>query len=140
MPRLVRARPRAQGRGRAEAPAGGPAAKPKRISLLGSTGSIGTQTLDICREYPGEFEVVALAAGSNVELLAEQAREFRPQLVALQDASRAPELAEALSGMGRDAPEIMTGEEGAVGGEGAGEEEGGGHIHYYHSLFYCELT
>ena len=100
--------------GRAEAPAGGPAAKPKRISLLGSTGSIGTQTLDICREYPGEFEVVALAAGSNVELLAEQAREFRPQLVALQDASRAPELAEALSGMGRDAPEIMTGEEGAV--------------------------
>ena len=45
---------------------------PQRFSLLGSTGSIGTQTLDIVAEHPDRFEIVALAAGSNVELLAEQ--------------------------------------------------------------------
>lgn len=45
---------------------------PQRFSLLGSTGSIGTQTLEIVAEHPDLFEVVAIAAGSNVELLAEQ--------------------------------------------------------------------
>ena len=45
----------------------------KYVALLGSTGSIGTQTLDICREYPDYFEVVSIAAGANVELLAQQA-------------------------------------------------------------------
>jgi hypothetical protein len=44
------------------------------LSLLGSTGSIGTQTLDIIEEFPDKFKLVALAAGSNVELLAEQVR------------------------------------------------------------------
>ena len=42
----------------------------KYIALLGSTGSIGTQTLDICREYPEYFKVISISAGSNVELLA----------------------------------------------------------------------
>lgn len=42
------------------------------FSVLGSTGSIGTQTLDIIEEFPDKFKLVALAAGSNVELLAEQ--------------------------------------------------------------------
>lgn len=46
----------------------------KHVALLGSTGSIGTQSLDIAREYPDYFEVVSLAAGSNVDLLAQQAR------------------------------------------------------------------
>ena len=55
---------------------------PKRIALLGSTGSIGRQTLDIVRSFPGHFQVVALAAHSNLDLLAEQAREFNPSLVA----------------------------------------------------------
>ena len=62
--------------GRAEAPAvakqSWTGAKP--ISLIGSTGSIGTQTLDIVGEFPEQYKVVALSAGSNVELLAEQAR------------------------------------------------------------------
>ncbi len=53
----------------------------RRIAVLGSTGSIGRQTLDVVRAYPDRFEVVALAARSNVALLAEQAREFAPQLV-----------------------------------------------------------
>lgn len=55
---------------------------PKRIALLGSTGSVGRQTLDIVRCFPEQFKVVALAARSNVDLLVEQAREFGPDLVA----------------------------------------------------------
>ncbi|HLX58253.1 MAG TPA: 1-deoxy-D-xylulose-5-phosphate reductoisomerase, partial [Ktedonobacteraceae bacterium] len=55
---------------------------PRRIALLGSTGSIGRQTLDIVRCFPEHFQIVALAARSNVELLARQAREFHPALVA----------------------------------------------------------
>ena len=54
----------------------------RRVALLGSTGSIGRQTLDVVRAFPTHFEVVALAARGNVRLLAEQAAEFRPQLVA----------------------------------------------------------
>ncbi len=53
----------------------------RRIAVLGSTGSIGRQTLDVVRAYPERFEVVALAARGNVALLAEQAREFAPRLV-----------------------------------------------------------
>jgi 1-deoxy-D-xylulose-5-phosphate reductoisomerase len=55
---------------------------PKRIALLGSTGSVGQQTLDIVRAFPEHFRIVALAARSNVALLAEQAQEFHPSLVA----------------------------------------------------------
>src|SRR5579859_2897276 len=55
---------------------------PRRIALLGSTGSIGQQTLDIVRCFPEQFQVVALAARSNVELLARQAGEFHPEFVA----------------------------------------------------------
>ena len=51
----------------------------KRIVVLGATGSIGTQTLDIVRAFPDEFEVIGLAAGSNVELLALQMQEFHPR-------------------------------------------------------------
>ena len=46
--------------------------KVKKISLLGSTGSIGTQTLDICREKPKQFQCVAMAAGTNIDLLSQQ--------------------------------------------------------------------
>jgi 1-deoxy-D-xylulose-5-phosphate reductoisomerase len=62
----------------------GPSERPRerrRIAVLGSTGSIGRQTLDVVRAYPDRFEVVALAARGNVALLAEQAREFQPQMV-----------------------------------------------------------
>jgi len=57
----------------------------KRISLLGSTGSIGTQTLDVVRKHPDRFSVVAIAAGSNAELLAAQVDEFRPALAVLAE-------------------------------------------------------
>jgi 1-deoxy-D-xylulose-5-phosphate reductoisomerase len=55
----------------------------KRIALLGSTGSIGTQTLDVVRKHPDRFSVVALVAGSNAELLAAQVDEFRPAIAVL---------------------------------------------------------
>jgi 1-deoxy-D-xylulose-5-phosphate reductoisomerase len=57
----------------------------KQISLLGSTGSIGTQTLDVVRKHPDRFAVVALVAGSNAELLASQVDEFRPDLAVLAE-------------------------------------------------------
>ena len=63
------------------------------VSLCGSTGSIGTQALDVVRAEPGRYEVAALGARSSVEALAAQAAEFRPRLVALADDSRAGELA-----------------------------------------------
>lgn len=53
----------------------------KRLAILGSTGSIGRQTLDVVRSFPDRFAVVALAAGNNASLLAEQTREFNPKLV-----------------------------------------------------------
>ena len=52
-----------------------------RVAILGSTGSIGRQALDVIRAHPDRFEVIALAAGNNVALLGEQVREFRPRLV-----------------------------------------------------------
>ena len=61
----------------------------RRIAVLGSTGSIGRQTLDVVRAFPDHFQIVALVARSNVALLAEQAREFAPALVGCTDDSPA---------------------------------------------------
>ena len=63
----------------------------KKIAILGSTGSIGTQTLEVVREN-GDIEVLGLAAGSNISLLEEQIREFQPKLVAVWDEKKAAEL------------------------------------------------
>ena len=62
------------------------------VAVLGSTGSIGTQALEVVRAQPGRYQVVALAASSSVEALAAQAQEFRPAVVAVAHASRASEL------------------------------------------------
>jgi len=83
----------------------------KRLSILGSTGSIGVQALDVVARSPGRFQVVGLAAGRNVGLLAEQVRAFRPLLVSVSDAAAAGSLRERL---GDDAPEILHGDAGAV--------------------------
>ena len=64
----------------------------KKIAILGSTGSIGTQTLDIVRNYNEELEVVALAAGSNVTLMEAQVREFQPKVVAMWSEEAAKDL------------------------------------------------
>ena len=61
----------------------------KKIALLGSTGSIGTQTLDVAEHYPDDLKVVGLAAGSNIKKLEEQIRRFRPVLAAVWDKEKA---------------------------------------------------
>lgn len=67
------------------------------IAILGSTGSIGTQTLEVVRAYPEDLHVVALAAGSNVTLMEQQVREFHPQLVAMGSEKTAKDLKERIA-------------------------------------------
>jgi len=81
----------------------------KRIAILGSTGSVGEQSLEVAAAFPERFQVVALAAGRRVEKLAEQVRRFRPALVSVAE----PEAALALkSALGVEAPEIAVGDAG----------------------------
>ena len=63
------------------------------VAVLGSTGSIGTQTLEVVADQPDEFDVVALGAARSVDLLIEQATRFRPEVVAIADASLAASVA-----------------------------------------------
>ena len=70
----------------------------RRIAILGSTGSIGTQTLDVVRQHPDRFEVTVLSAGRNADLLSEQAREFRVPLAVICDESKYTDVKAALSG------------------------------------------
>lgn len=72
----------------------------KKIAILGSTGSIGTQTLEVVREHKEELCVTALAAGRNKERLKEQIKEFHPSLVSLADEKLAMELEQELAGSG----------------------------------------
>lgn len=69
----------------------------KKIGVMGSTGSIGTQTLDIVRKYPDRLQVTALAAGSNVKLLEAQAREWKPKLAVMWTEEAAADLRDRLS-------------------------------------------
>lgn len=71
--------------------------KTRNIAILGSTGSIGTQTLDIVDEYPDRFKVTVLTARRQWELLARQARKFLPEVVVISDTAFLPQLREALS-------------------------------------------
>ena len=83
----------------------------KRIVLLGSTGSIGVNTLKVVEEHRDRFEVVGLAAGRRADLLAEQARAFRPRAVALQDPGQLDQLRARLDGTGT---EILSGDDGVA--------------------------
>ncbi|MEQ8462467.1 1-deoxy-D-xylulose-5-phosphate reductoisomerase [Coleofasciculus sp. E1-EBD-02] len=85
----------------------------KSITLLGSTGSIGTQTLEILTHHPDQFRLVGLAARSNVELLAAQIRQFRPEIVALCDAEKLPDLKAAIANLDPQ-PILVAGEAGVV--------------------------
>lgn len=83
----------------------------KAIVILGSTGSIGTNTLDIVERFPAEFRVVGLTAGNNDEMLEEQIRRFKPRVVALSNESAAARLRQRRP----DLPvEILAGQEGLV--------------------------
>ncbi len=96
--------------GTGERAAGTCATSVRKVALVGSTGSIGTQAVDVIRDDPDRFDVVALGARSSVEVLAAQAHELRPQVVAIADPGRAPELARLLP----RGTEVLTGPEGLV--------------------------
>jgi 1-deoxy-D-xylulose-5-phosphate reductoisomerase len=77
-----------------------PQPSPRRITVLGSTGSVGRNTLDLVARNPGRFEIAALTAKSNVKLLAEQAHNYRPAFAVVADDRHYAALKEALSGTG----------------------------------------
>jgi 1-deoxy-D-xylulose-5-phosphate reductoisomerase len=87
----------------------------KRLSLLGSTGSIGTQTLEIVDACPENFVVDALSAGTNAEVMAQQVLKYKPKLVSLATAEAAEEVRERLQASGVERmPEIVHGDDGIV--------------------------
>jgi 1-deoxy-D-xylulose-5-phosphate reductoisomerase len=77
-----------------------PEPEPRRVSVLGSTGSVGCNTLDILRRHPESFEIVALTAHRNVERLIEQARALRPRVAVLADEAGYGALKDGLAGTG----------------------------------------
>jgi 1-deoxy-D-xylulose-5-phosphate reductoisomerase len=84
----------------------------KNISLLGSTGSIGCNVLDVVRQFPGRFRIVGLAAGTNGALLREQVEAFNPQKVSIANAKLAGDLAQSLPAGWSD--KIVVGTEGNI--------------------------
>lgn len=87
----------------------------KDIIILGSTGSIGRQTLNVIRRYPDRFNVVGLSCGGNIDILEEQIKEFRPKYVAVADEKRGCELKKRIGNIGvevifgNDAPTSLAG-------------------------------
>ena len=86
----------------------------KNVVLLGSTGSIGTSTAKVAEDLPEDIRLVGLAAGGNDALLAEQAKEFKPELISISS----PEKAEGLSSQ-LDGIRVASGEEGLIVGHTA---------------------
>jgi len=88
-----------------------------RLALLGSTGSIGTSTLDVVRRWPDRFQIFALAAGRNLDLLVAQIKEFKPEVVVIGTESDLASLRERISscGLPRDAwPDLLAGDRARV--------------------------
>ena len=83
----------------------------KKISLLGSTGSIGTNVLDVIERNPENFQIIGMSAGSNIDLFAKQIRKFKPRVVALFDTKKIPTLKELIADLDI---EILSGEEGTI--------------------------
>ncbi|MBO5974537.1 MAG: hypothetical protein J6P95_02295 [Paludibacteraceae bacterium] len=69
----------------------------KKIAILGSTGSIGTQTLQVIKQNPNRFELYAITGNNNVDLLIEQAREFKPEIVCIANESLYSKIKDALA-------------------------------------------
>ncbi len=83
----------------------------KRVTVLGSTGSVGMQALDVVAQHPDHLQVVSLAAGSNYELLADQVRKWKPSVVSLATESSANALRNLLDG---ESPEVVWGDTGLM--------------------------
>ena len=79
----------------------------KYITILGSTGSIGTQTLDIVDELPNKFKVVGLSAGKNIDLLTQQVKRHKPEVIAIKDENNLLDLKNNISNLGLDKPPII---------------------------------
>lgn len=87
----------------------------KRLSLLGSTGSIGTQTLEIVDACPDNFVIDALSAGTNAKLMTEQVLKYKPKIASMATAEAASDLKERLIAAGcQEMPEIMHGDDGIL--------------------------
>ncbi|MCA1624401.1 MAG: 1-deoxy-D-xylulose-5-phosphate reductoisomerase [Acidobacteria bacterium] len=86
----------------------------RSISILGSTGSIGCNTLKVVEHLRDEFRVVALGAGKNVEKLAEQVLRFEPELVAVENETCAEDLLRRISNFKSQIPKIVVGEQGLI--------------------------
>ena len=86
----------------------------KRISILGSTGSIGRSTLDVIEKNPQRFQLVTMAAGSNIELALEQARRWRPKVLSLASEQDAEKISKQLKAEGLRDIEIVSGPDGTV--------------------------
>src|SRR5579862_5718648 len=86
----------------------------KRISILGSTGSIGRSTLSVVESYPERFEVIALAAGRNVEATLAQAQQWKPQLISVASEQDAGTLRTKLRNAGLSGVAVVHGSAGAV--------------------------
>lgn len=80
----------------------------KKISILGSTGSIGTQALEVIRQYPDLYKVVALSSRNNINLIADQIQEFQPEIVHISDKEKAKQIKEIAKNKGT---KIITGKE-----------------------------
>ena len=76
--------------------------RPRSVTILGSTGSVGCNTIDLLARRPEAFSIEALTANRNVALLVEQARALRPRMVAIADPSLYADLKEALAGSGTE--------------------------------------
>src|SRR5580704_14965647 len=87
----------------------------RTLTILGSTGSIGTNTLDVVRQNSSRFHVFALVAGRNIDLLAEQIKEFKPRVAVVEAASDVDRLRALLRRFaGAEIPEILSGAEARV--------------------------
>ena len=87
----------------------------KNIIILGSTGSIGTQTLDVIRKWLGNISIVGLTCGNNIKLLATQIKEFKPQIVSVGREELVAELKNELDVLGiSQCPKILFGEQGLI--------------------------
>ena len=86
----------------------------RTLTVLGSTGSIGTNTLDVVRQNPERFRIFALAAGRNLDVLARQIQEFRPAVAVVQETDDVDRLRERLRDSGIPAPELLSGPEALV--------------------------